>query len=395
MPNVNLDAQFVRDVVCSEGRSKTDYYDNVITGFILEVRATGGKTYSLRYRDPHGKQRQHKIGDAKSITFDKARQAAEKLRAKVVLGEDPYYDKKTVREVPTLSQFITDKYLPHMRVHRRNFQSTISFLNLHIVPRFGHLHLDSITSAMVEQAHGEMRSKGYAAATSNKLPILLKIIFNLAGKLKVHGASKNPANGIALFQLNNAKERYLTSEETARLHEALDRSDNKQLKYIVALMLMFGCRKRELLDAKWDDFDLERKFWRISTSKTGKARTIPISYKAWEILQQLPRWDGCVYVVPNPKTLKPFANLFCCWNTARKRAGLSDVRMHDLRHSFASNLVNAGQSMSVIGKLLGHSQLKTTQRYAHLSDATLLAAVDVAANAAGAPIGRLRQVASV
>ena len=108
MPNVNLDAQFVRDADCQEGRGKTDYYDNAITGFILEVRATGGKTYSLRYRDPYGKQRQHKIGDAKAITFDKARQAAEKLRSKVVLGENPAEDKKALRQVPTLAEFIRD-----------------------------------------------------------------------------------------------------------------------------------------------------------------------------------------------------------------------------------------------------------------------------------------------
>ena len=122
-------------------------------------------------------------------------------------------------------------------------------------------------------------------------------------------------------------------------------------------------------------------------SKTGKARTIPISSKALEVLQQLRRWKGCAYVVPNPETRKPFANLYCCWNTARKRAGLPDVRMHDLRHSFASNLVNAGQSIYTVGRLLGHSQVKTTQRYAHLSDNTLFAAVDIAANAAVPAIG--------
>ena len=152
MPNVNLDSQFVRDAICLQGRSKTDYYDNSITGFILEVRATGGKTYSLRYRDRYGKQRQCKIGDARSITFEKARQAAEKLRSKVVLGENPAEDKKALRQVPTLAEFIRDNYLPHIQLHRRNFQSTISFLNIHIIPRFGALHLDQITSTMISEA---------------------------------------------------------------------------------------------------------------------------------------------------------------------------------------------------------------------------------------------------
>jgi len=385
MPNVNLDAQFVRHAVCLEGRSKTDYYDNAITGFLLEVRITGGKTYGLRYRDVYGKQRQYKIGDAKSITFDKARQAAQVLRSKVVLGGNPSEDKWAMRQVPTLRDFIQDHYLPHIHLHRRNFQSTISFLNIHMLPRFGSLHLNQITSKMIVDAHEDLLQKGYAPSMANKMPVLFKILFNLAKSKKVPGTPENPANGVTLFATKNAKERYLTKEETARLNEALETSANIQLKYIVRLMLMFGCRKRELLDAKWEDFDLERRNWRIPMSKTGKARNIPISSQALEVLQQLHRWTGCPYVLPNPNTKKPFGNLFYCWDLVRKRAGLADVRMHDLRHSFASNLVNAGQSIYVVGKLLGHSQVKTTQRYAHLSDATLQAAVDLAANATGTP----------
>ena len=171
----------------------------------------------------------------------------------------------------------------------------------------------------------------------------------------------------------------------------MEQSANPQLKYIVPWMLMFGCRKRELLDAKWVDVDLERRNWHIPMSKTGKARNIPISAKALEMLRMLPRWNGCPYVVPNPETKKPYGNLFCAWDTARKRAGLPDVRMHDLRHSFASNLVNAGQSIYVVSKLLGHTQVKTTARYSHLSDATLLSAVDLAAQVIGTKEGAMNR----
>lgn len=392
MPVIQLSAQVVQAATCIEGRAKTDYYDTAITGFILTVSALGSKVFSLRYRDQYGKQRQHKIGDAKSITFDKARQQAQKLRSKVVLGENPAEDKKALRKVPTLGEFVTDVYLPHIRQHRRNFQSTISFLNNHILPRFGSKHLDAITTDMVSEAHQALRAKGYALAMANKLPILFKIIYNLGKQKKVVGTATNPADGVTLFVTNNAKERYLSAEETQRLQEALERSTNSQLKYIVPLMLMFGCRKRELLEAKWVDMDLERRNWYIPMSKTGKARNIPISTKAMELLQRLPRWNGCPYVVPNPNTKKPYGNLFCCWDTARRRAGLPDVRMHDLRHSFASNLVNSGQSIYVVSKLLGHTQVKTTARYSHLSDATLLSAVDAAAMAMEpkAPAGQQR-----
>jgi integrase len=381
MPLITLSAQVCQAAACKEGSAKTDYYDTAITGFILTVSASGSKVFSLRYRDQYGKQRQHKIGDAKSITFDKARLQAQKLRSKVVLGENPAEDRQALRKVPTLGEFVADVYLPHVRQHRRNFQSTISFLNHHILPRFGSKHLDAITSEMISEAHIELRNKGYALAMANKLPILFKIMYNIGRKKKIQGTSINPANDVVMFVANNAKERFLSVDETQKLQVALEQSDNTQLKYIVPLMLMFGCRKRELLDAKWVDFDLERRNWHIPMSKNGKARNIPISSKALELLQKLPTWEGCPFVVPNPETKKPFGNLYCSWNTARIRAGLPEVRMHDLRHSFASNLVNSGQSIYVVSKLLGHSQIKTTARYSHLSDATLMSAVDAAAMA--------------
>ena len=379
MPVVKLSAQFVRDASCPPEKAKVDYYDSAIKGFILEARSSGGRTFYLRYRDTHGKLRQQKIGDAAAISYDKARQKAMRLRSEVELGGNPLEERKALRSVLTLAEFIRDIYIPHIQLHRRNFQSTLSFIKCHILPRFGAKHLDAITTDMVTEAQLDLRTKGYALAQANKLPIFLKVMFNLAKKNGLHGSQSNPANGVVLFNPNNAKERYLSSAETQRLHEALSRSDNAQLKSIVTLLLLFGCRKRELLDAEWGHFDLERRNWRIPLSKSGKARNIPISEKALEVLQGLPRWKGCLYVVPNPDTKLPFGNLFYPWDKVRKEAGLADLRMHDLRHTFASNLVNSGQSIYVVSKLLGHSQLKTTARYSHLADETLLSAVDAAA----------------
>ena len=168
-----------------------------------------------------------------------------------------------------------------------------------------------------------------------------------------------------------------------RLSLTIQDSDNPQLKYIVALLLLTGCRKRELLDAEWSHFDLEHRRWRIPMSKSGKPRHVPLSDDVVSILSRLPRFDDCTYIVPNPKTKLPFNTVFCSWNTARKQAGMADLRMHDLRHSFASFLVNAGRSLYEVQNILGHSQLNTTQRYAHLSQATLLDATNAAAGAAG------------
>ena len=379
MPNVNLDAAFARTVACPE-KGKIDYYDNAITGFILEVRSSGGKTYHVRYRDQYGKQRQHKIGDAKSISFDKARTAAEKLRSRVVLGESPIEEKKMRRAIPTIAELYQDTYLPDQLNTRRNMQSDLSFWKLHVLPRFGMKHLDELTPQDVVDAHQSMRKAGYAAGTANKWIIQIRCMYNVGKKFGIAGSEKNPAAGIKLFAVEG-RERFLNAEETERLREAVQSSENTQLKYIVALALLLGCRKRELLDAKWEDFSLERRLWRIPLTKSGKARHVSLSLVAVSMLAQVPRWEGCPYVVPNPRTRLPFMGIQVAWDTARKKAGLAEVRMHDLRHTFASNLVNAGHSIFVVSKALGHSSTQMSERYSHLSNETLFAAADSAANA--------------
>ena len=149
------------------------------------------------------------------------------------------------------------------------------------------------------------------------------------------------------------------------------------------MLLLTGARKREILDAKWEEVNFEKLYLRVPLSKSGKPRFIPLSQAVLSILEKLPRWEGCPYVIPNPTTKKPFSSLYFSWDGARKRAGLPDVRMHDLRHSYASNLVNAGTSIFVVSRALGHATLKNTMRYSHLSQDTLLDAAEKAAQALG------------
>jgi len=152
--------------------------------------------------------------------------------------------------------------------------------------------------------------------------------------------------------------------------------------YIIPMLILTGARKREVLDARWEDFDFERRLWRIHTTKLGKPRFVPMSDGVINLLETVPR-HNCDWVFPNPKTLKPYVSIYCSWDSARREAGLGDVRIHDLRHSYASFLVNAGRTLYEVQRLLGHTQIKTTQRYAHLSHDTLLSAT----NAATAPLG--------
>jgi integrase len=387
MPIVTLSHDFVSKAICPEGKKKIVYWDSAIKGFILEVRASGS-TYALRFRDQRNSQKQHKIGSAKDISFEKARRAAEKARGMVVLNQDPSEEKRIKRRVPTLSYFVQFHYLPYIKKDKRSWKVDDSMLRCHIIPKFGSQHMDKICTQAVIDFHHGLVSTGLAKGTANRGQVLLKYMFNLALKWKVPGVTENPAAGVKLFEANNARERFLTAEETQRLLAAVEKSKNTQLKYIVPLLLLLGCRKRELLDARWEEFDLERRIWRISMSKSGKSRHVPLSKAALEIIQKLPRFEGCPYILPSPISMKPFSQIHKAWNNARIAAGIPDVRMHDLRHSMASNMVNSGRSLYEVSQVLGHSQLKTTQRYAHLSQETLLEAVDAAAEATGTDWGQ-------
>jgi integrase len=191
--------------------------------------------------------------------------------------------------------------------------------------------------------------------------------------------STNPTKHLPLLDDPTGKrDRYLSKTEAHRLLDAVTQSDNPMLKHVIHMLLMTGARKREVLDAKWKDFDLEKRQWCIPINKLGRPRYVPISDGVLELLKNLPRDGQNPYVFPNPDTGKPYREIFKSWHTARKLAGLSDVRIHDLRHSFASFLVNSGRSLYEVQRILGHTQIKTTQRYAHLSQDTLLEAANVA-----------------
>ena len=294
------------------------------------------------------------------------------------MGNDPKAQKVTIKQIPTFGEFIRDRYLPYVDGYKKAAWSDRSYLNNQILPVLKDKYLDQITKQDIINLHHGLRKQGYAAGTCNRSLILVRYAFNLAIKWEIPGVKTNPSKDVPLFDDSVKKERYLSQDETQRLYTAVQQSDNPMLQYIIPMLILTGARKREVLDAKWDDFDFERRQWRIPITKSGRPRHVPMSDGVLRLLAQVPRQEGCPYVFPNPKTGKPFVSFFNSWNTARKQAGLADVRCHDLRHSFASFLVNAGRSLYEVQRILGHTQIKTTQRYAHLSQDTLLDAANVA-----------------
>lgn len=385
MTRVKLTPILVKEAACPELQTKRDYFDLDCRGLMLEVRKSGGKTYYLRYQDERGRTRQYKLASADDVSLAQARQLIQKARTQIALGRDPLQVRAEKREVPTFAEFVEDAYLPYVQTYKRSWRADVSLLKNHLLPRFGRMYMDEIKREAVLKLLLERRQSKAAAGSINRLLVLLRFIFNLAIKWEVAGVKSNPAKSIPTLEENNKIERYLTMEEAQALYAQVCHSESTMLKFIVPMLILTGARKREVLDSKWEDFDLVRRVWRIPISKSGKARHVPLAEGAMHVLSSVPRFEGCVWAFPNPTTRKPFVTIYESWNTARQRAGLPDVRMHDLRHSFASILINQGRTLYEVQHILGHAQMKTTQRYAHLSANTLL-------DAAGAASKMLRGV---
>lgn len=373
MPKAKLDYAFAATAQCEPGKKKTDWYDTTVTGFVLECRSTGGRTYYLRYQDQAGQQKQFKIGRYEDVKFTDARKKAQQLRSEVVLGGDPGAKKALVRSIPLYIE-LADMHVEDAKLHLRSWKDTQMYIERHVLPRWGKVRLTDIDSRAVAQWLADKRAEGLAPATVEKIRVTFGRSFELGLRWNVPGCEKNPTRGIPRKPLNNARERYLTAEEAARLRTAAAASKNTQLQHIVGLLLLTGARVRELLDARWEHVDVERKAWLIPTSKTGRARHVPLSGAALAIVAALPRYKGCPWLVPNPDTLKPFVTINHAWYQAIKTAKLPGLRIHDLRHSAASFMVNSGVDLFAVGKVLGHASYQSTQRYSHLANATLLAA---------------------
>lgn len=376
MPRTALTRSFVANAACTTGRQKVDYFDVDQRGFMLEVRASGGKTFYQRYTDERGRERQYKIGPADVLTVDQARRKARIVLAQALLGEDPQDKRKELRSIPTLTELVRDRYMPHVKSYKRSWCTDETVLRIHILPALGSLPVDEITGTAIANLLQTMRDKDYATGTTNRVLILLRYIFNLARKWKIPGVRENPTFGLSTAP-DVQRDRFLTPEETQRLIASINVDENRVAAQAIMLLLLTGGRRNEITHAKWDYIDWEKRTLLVPISKTGRPRSIALNGQALALLRSITPLPGNPYVFPSPVTGRPSASLHFPWARIRERALLDDVRLHDLRHSFASFLVNQGVSLYVVQGLLGHTQPRTTQRYAHLAQDTLLEAAEV------------------
>lgn len=345
-------------------------------GFLLEVRLSGGKTYYQRYRDCHGRERQFKIGSAQMLTVAQARRKARMVLAEAALGGDPQKEREKLRSIPTLAEFARNTYLPYAKNVKRSWKTDETILRIHILDKIGRFALDEITNQAIADLLRRMQDTGYASGTTNRALVLLRYMFNLAAKWGVPGAGKNPTAGLKTAP-DACHERFLTADETQRLLSALDADENQIAARAIKLLLLTGARRNEITQAKWEYINWDQRTLLVPRSKSGRPRLIRLNSAALAVLSSVQRLENNPFIFPSPVTGRASPSLHFPWLRIRKRAGLVNIRLHDLRHSFASFLVNQGVSLYIVQGLLGHLHARTTQRYAHLANETLRDAAEV------------------
>ena len=271
-----------------------------------------------------------------------------------------------------------DHYMPHAKNQKRSLLRDDQLYRIRIAPRFGHLALKNISRHEVQKFHNDLAKEGLSPASADHHVKLMRRVLNVA--IQWDMLEKNVLKNIPLLMVDNQVENYLKEDQLARLVDALSTDENRPVCHILMFLLSTGSRLNETIQAKWSQVDRENGVWRIpaSNSKSKRTRAVPLNDSALWVLEQAKLQGDFDFIFANPETRKPFVTITRVWYRIRKQVGISHLRIHDLRHSFASLLVSGGRSLYEVQQILGHSDPKVTMRYAHLSAKALQAAASSA-----------------
>lgn len=400
-----LNRTIVNAIVAPE-RGEAVVMDADLPGFGVRVMASGAKSFFVRYRVGGGRGAQMRrltLGRTETLTPERARDAARSVLARVRLGEDPAGDKADRRSAHSVSELI-DEWLagPGTRDRRGKVRSASNIscdkgrLNHHVKAIIGRHKLPEVHRSVIESlrdsiAHGKTakteatKKRGVARVTggegaATRTLRTLSTVFSYA--VQRGYITTNPVAGVRKAP-DRHSERFLSEVELKALGKVLDAADASVPKAtaIIRLLAMTGCRRREIEALTWAEVDLLNGFLRLKESKSG-SKNVFLSHDAATILSKIVRVDGKPWVFPGTTGKGHYQHTAKVWAAVRKEAGLADVRLHDLRHTFASRSLAEGASLEVVAALLGHRERRTTERYAHLASHP----IKEAANRAGRSI---------
>ncbi len=347
----------------------TVFWDGELTGFGVRVYPTGSKVYVAQARGPEGPKRVA-VGRHGVINADEARKRAAHIIARVKAGEEAVPEPMKPAGGPTVAELCARYLSEYVSVRCKPGTAALyrSVIDRHVLPALGKLPIAALSRAQVAEFHESLYETPAVANTA--LRILSSMYRLAAGWGMVPEGLSNPCKALVKYP-ERRRERFLTDSEFTRLGEALDEAEARSgasasTVAAIRLLALTGCRRSEVLGLRREDVALEAGELRLPDSKTG-ARAVPLPPQAVELLAGLLGAHDGPWVIPGRKPGTPLRNIDEAWRTIRERAGLEGVRLHDLRHSWASRALALGEALPVIGKLLGHSKMETTARYAHLA----------------------------
>ena len=375
----------------SEGEDVV-FWDQKLSGFGVRVYPSGKKVYVIQTR-AFGRSNRISIGRYEDLSVHKAREISAEIIARIKKGQPPFPPEPTPE--PTVAD-LAERYMrEYVELHCKPV--TVShyrgILRKHIVPVLGELLVRAVTHSDVLAFHTGL----YRVPTvANRTIDMLGHMFRLADQWEWRPTGRNPCEGVPRYKIEQLRERFLTREELARLGSALREAPAKRLASThaaaaIRLLVLTGCRRNEILGLRWDDLNFDTGVMRLTDTKTG-TRMVPMPPAVARVFEGLTRTPGNPWVFRGRKKGTRLVNLNDSWERVRKHAGLEDVRLHDLRHTYASRALALGYNLPMIADLLGHTMVSTTARYAHLErNAVREAAADVAADIAPRIMPSLRQ----
>ena len=365
-------------------------WDSELPGYGLRVSPKGRRSYFIQYRNQAGRTRRLRVGVHGRLTAEDARKLAKKKFAEVEAGGDPSETRHQTRKAPSIGQLAARYMDEHSRPKKKasSVATDEKLLRLVILPALGRRRVVDISSADVARMHHSLKSTPVQA---NRAVTLLSKMMNLAERWGYRPANSNPCRHVDRFK-EKPRKRYLSPVEMARLGEALataerGRSEHCSAILAIRLLLLTGCRRSEILHLTWEEVDLARGVLNLRDSKTGE-KAVPLGAPAIELLSRAAHAEGNPYVCWGEQEGAYFVGIDKAWRRIKAAATLEDLRIHDLRHSFAAVGAGGGLGLPIIGALLGHTQAATTQRYAHLAADPLKVAADRIAGEIAATMSR-------
>jgi integrase len=364
------------------GKAKVEHCDIAHPGLLWEQRAVNQEwgSYRLRYKNSSGKTSYASVGRSCSITLVEARQKCKQLKAEIQLGADPQAEVQERRKGMTWDTFFTDHYLPHVKQHLRSWRNLEDMHRLRISDRIGKLKLDRIRKGEVQKFLNELKASGFSGATCDHHGKLIRQALGVA--VSWGYLDSNSVSGIKLFNEDNQVERYLEGEALHMLLKTVASDKNKTVGNIILFLLSTGARKDEVLHAMWSQIDRANRTWQIPAgiSKSKKRRTVHLNKVALDILDNLDTAGKSDYLFVSSRTGDRMTDISKVWGRIRNLAGMPDLRLHDLRHSYASFLANSGCNEFQIQEALGHASTVTTRRYVHMSQEAMQKAAGAASD---------------